>query len=268
MREVIARDLSTTLTLDQKSGDDAKFLEPELLQTFQKNGEEFDADPYTGTQEPTSLRLKNITENCPISNICIVTADFSADVGAGEHISYEVVLGKNSWQIRNITYTDGLSAKEMFNQPTKAAENTSPKSNFEDADYVQQADGKWVMKNDTISQMPKCSHPYVESILSDVIHKQFENTLMQALAPIGKNAKITFSGVITKDAVSNREFCSASYSISQVGGPMSIGIGPQPKQDESGDYFKLSKGNVDYKVEMYDDQTGFKVTMTNFQPNN
>lgn len=111
VREILSRDLSNVLTVVEKEGDDKRFLTLDLYTLFMKNARDFDADPYTGTQDTTGFQVKSVDGSKRSPSEITVTALFDVvDSSPPIHpqIAYDMKLVAGRWKIADIKYiSDG-----------------------------------------------------------------------------------------------------------------------------------------------------------------
>ena len=109
VREVLARVLSPVLKATDKAGDDRRFLTPDLYAAFQKGAQAFDADPYTGSQEPESFSLRSLSRTTAKDPARIdVTATFAVTgfPDSKPRITYRMRHTGMGWRIDDIRYHD------------------------------------------------------------------------------------------------------------------------------------------------------------------
>lgn len=122
IREVLSRDFSTVLTVKEKEGDDRRFLAPDLYALFMKNAREFDADPYTGSQEPGYFQPERFsTEQISPSSALVTVTMKHADAESVSHISYILRAHRGSWRIFDIIYNDGRSMRSILKSLAETA---------------------------------------------------------------------------------------------------------------------------------------------------
>ena len=117
VREAIARDVSTTLTADDKRHDLKRFLAAPLYRSFSKSARDFDADPFTGSQEPASYAVTSISSTQPSPGRVDVTVRFDITPLPELHpvIRYEMAEIAGRWQMIDIVYvTDKQSMRTIL----------------------------------------------------------------------------------------------------------------------------------------------------------
>lgn len=117
MREALARDLSTTLTAEDKEGDLKRFLAAPLYRVFMKGARDFDGDPFTASQEPESYAVASISSTQPSPTRVDVTVRFDVIPSPEIHpvIRYEMTEIAGRWQANDIFYvTDKHSLRTLL----------------------------------------------------------------------------------------------------------------------------------------------------------
>jgi hypothetical protein len=117
VREALARDLSSTLTAEDKAGDLKQFLAAPLYRAFSKGARDFDGDPFTGSQEPEPYAVTLISSIQLSPGRVDVTVRFDITALPDLHpvIRYEMAEIVGRWQATDIFYvTDKQSMRAIL----------------------------------------------------------------------------------------------------------------------------------------------------------
>lgn len=119
VREAISRDVSTTLTAEDKQGDLKRFLTSSLLKSFNKGARDFNGDPFTGSQEPEYFVIRSLSSIQQAPSRVDVTVHFgnSTVPDLQPVIRYEMTAVGDRWQMDNIVYvTDKQNLRHILNR--------------------------------------------------------------------------------------------------------------------------------------------------------
>ena len=112
VREIITRDLSTSVKVEDKKNDDRRFMAPDLYRLYTAKGKDFDADPYTGTQDGSDYSIAKLRSDVKSNGAIDVTVEFAVASLPNSHPRevYKMVLLRDRWLVQDIVYVGDVKS--------------------------------------------------------------------------------------------------------------------------------------------------------------
>jgi hypothetical protein len=220
VNNVIQRDISTQISIQEKKFDEKIYFTPQFFNIendyFAKHGQEFDADPLTGTQESDVLKVKKIETDFIAETKAMVKVYFLLDWMTGDDITCYYTMVKNEisgWLIDDIAYVDvGTPPQRTTKSLRQIAEeeNSTPAPPI--ARELEPSPPQDVPESQAAAPLT-CSEPDVIDTLNKLI-KNDPNTSWAALLTGNRLSAVTDIRTLSNAYPPNGVTCAAALMAS------------------------------------------------------